>query len=100
LLSERLTQADVEQILDRYSSGDTIADIATAFKVGKTSLKRLLRQHGGRPKDERYRPERIALVIERYKAGGTIRGLAVEFGIGTTTLKKWIKERGVGRGRW
>jgi hypothetical protein len=39
LLSERFTQADVEQMLDRYWSGETIQDIAMAFKIGKTSLK-------------------------------------------------------------
>jgi transposase-like protein len=98
LLSERLTANDVTKMLELYWSGtNTIQEIATEFQVGKTALKRLFREHGGRPTDERFTPEAIAALLERYRAGGTIRGLAAEFGIGTTTLKRWIRERGVGR---
>ena len=99
LLSERLTPDDVATMLERYRSGEPAHELAVAYKIGETSLKRLVKRHGGRPTDERYTPEGVAAVLERYLAGGTIRGLAAECGIGTTTLKRWIRERGVGRGR-
>jgi hypothetical protein len=99
LLSERLTPRDMAAMLERYRSGESAHELAVAYKIGETSLKRLVKLHGGRPADERYTPEGVAAVLGRYRAGDPIRGLAAEFGIGVTTLKRWIREHGVKRGR-
>jgi uncharacterized protein (DUF433 family) len=99
LLSERLAPSDITRLLELYRSGATIQELGSEFRLGKTSVKKLLREHGGRLKDWLYTPDLVGEVVKQYQAGGTIRDLAAEFNLGTTTLKKWISQHGASRTR-
>lgn len=43
---DRLTEEDVERLIVRYREGATQRELVKEFKIGCTSLKRLLRERG------------------------------------------------------
>lgn len=45
---DRLSEADVQNLVLRYREGATARELAEHFKIGMTSVKRLLREHGVR----------------------------------------------------
>ncbi len=52
-MAERLSQSDVESMIDLYRGGSTGAELATKFNVSHSSVKRVLRQHGARKNQPR-----------------------------------------------
>jgi DNA-directed RNA polymerase specialized sigma24 family protein len=45
---DRLSAADIDSLIARYRQGLTTRELAEHFKIGMTSVKRLLREHGVR----------------------------------------------------
>ena len=54
-VADRMTDEDVHQLIARYIDGTTARMLATEFKIGLTNVKRLIREHGARRKDNRAR---------------------------------------------
>jgi DNA-directed RNA polymerase specialized sigma24 family protein len=50
-VSDRLSEADIERLITYYREGTTAKELATEFEIGLTNVKRLLREHGARRKD-------------------------------------------------
>jgi hypothetical protein len=51
LVSLRFTPEDIARMIEQYRAGATIREVADEFKIGATTLKRLIRRHGARRKD-------------------------------------------------
>ena len=49
---DRLSEHDIRQLIDRYHAGATTRELAEIFKIGKTTVRLLLRQHGVRRRDQ------------------------------------------------
>ncbi|WP_130348430.1 hypothetical protein [Herbihabitans rhizosphaerae] len=45
---DRLSEADVRELVSAYLSGVTARELADRFAIGLSSVKRLLREHGAR----------------------------------------------------
>lgn len=52
-VTDRLSSSDVAGLIDSYRAGHTVRDLAERFKLGTTTVKRLLREHKARRKDQR-----------------------------------------------
>ena len=50
-VSDRLDDADLCNLISCYRSGTTARELAERFSISKTSVKRLLREHGARRRD-------------------------------------------------
>jgi hypothetical protein len=42
-VSDRLTTEDIDQLVKRYQTGTTARELAAEYKIGLTSIKRLIR---------------------------------------------------------
>ncbi len=51
-VSDRLNGTDVQRLISCYRDGVTVRELAEQFKISMTSVKRLLREHRARRKDE------------------------------------------------
>jgi hypothetical protein len=47
-VTERLSPTDIKSLIDLYLAGTTARALAERFKIGTTSVKKLLREHGVR----------------------------------------------------
>lgn len=52
LLSNRLTDADLQQLLSDYRSGVTGRELAARYNISRSSVKTILREHSARGKDQ------------------------------------------------
>lgn len=48
----RLSSTETANLIARYQAGNAVRDLAERFNLGTTTVKRLLRQHKSRPKDQ------------------------------------------------
>ena len=51
-LRERLTEAQIDQLIAEYRAGATIKEVAARYGLGTTTIKRLLRQREARRCDD------------------------------------------------
>ena len=51
-MKDRLSDRDVQTMIDLYRGGMIAREVAGQFGISESSVKRLLRRHGGRLKDE------------------------------------------------
>jgi hypothetical protein len=51
-VADRLTAEDVQRLIVSYNEGATAQKLAADFTIGVTNVKRLLREHGARRKDQ------------------------------------------------
>ena len=54
-IKDRLTQADLDQLVASFGQGAAIPELADRYGVSPTSIKNILRQHGARRRPK-YRP--------------------------------------------
>ena len=47
-VADRLSEDDLQSLIKRYHNGVTRRELAEEFKIGMTTLKRLLREHHAR----------------------------------------------------
>ena len=47
-ISDRLSEADVHSLVSSYQAGVTARELAEQYKISRTSVKQLLREHGVR----------------------------------------------------
>jgi Mor family transcriptional regulator len=52
-VADRLSPSDLADLIARYRAGNTVRDLAERFNLGTTTVKRLLREHKARRKDQR-----------------------------------------------
>jgi hypothetical protein len=52
-VADRLSPSDVADLIASYQAGNTVRDLAERFDLGTTTVKRLLREHKARRKDQR-----------------------------------------------
>jgi DNA-directed RNA polymerase specialized sigma24 family protein len=51
LVSSRLSEAHIANLIDAYRAGATISELAQRFSIGTTAVKKLLRERKARRKD-------------------------------------------------
>jgi hypothetical protein len=52
-VADRLSDTDIGHLIAAYQAGDTVREVAERFNLGTTTVKRLLRKHRARRKDQR-----------------------------------------------
>jgi hypothetical protein len=53
---ERLSSADIDQLVESFEAGSTILELVARYGIGQTSVKRLLRERGVRRRRRRSAP--------------------------------------------
>jgi hypothetical protein len=51
ILAVRFSPDDLARMIEKYRAGATIQAVAVEFRIGSTTLKRLIRERGARRKD-------------------------------------------------
>jgi hypothetical protein len=92
----RLTDADVQQLVELYEAGATGQELAAKFCLGLTSVKRLLRGIHHTPK---FSAEQTAAIFACYRAGIGPRELSRRYGVTERTIKYLLQKYGVQRRR-
>lgn len=81
-------------LIQRYRDGDTAKELAAAFGIGITSVKRLLKEH-----DAEHTPKLTAAQVQTvfacYRAGIGPRELARRYGVTDRTIKYLLQKHGV-----
>lgn len=94
-LTKRLSPEQIEEVLQRYASGESAALIATAYGVATSALTRLLRERSVVVRKHGV-PEEIARRLAvKYEAGATIAQLEAQHGLSHGAVSRALKKMGV-----
>jgi AraC-like DNA-binding protein len=93
----RLTEAEIEGLIQQYRDGDSIDTLSHRYKVHRTTVMHHL-AHGGiaRRRMIRKLTERsVALAATQYEAGASLTVVASAFGVHARTLAREFRRAGV-----
>ncbi len=96
-MQRRLSQAEIDQLIDRYREGSSIDGLARRYEVHRTTVIHHLDQAGiaRRRVVRKMTNESVALAAERYEHGASLAIVAREFGVHQRTLAKELRQAGV-----
>lgn len=98
-MSRVLTDSDVDNLVEKYRSGETTAQLMAAFKIGQPRLKRILADRGldigGRSLSMKLSAADAAELVERYIAGEGTKELGSAFGISGRGVTDYLRRAGV-----
>ncbi len=88
---------DVEELIDRYRGGETVAELARAADLSEAVVARRLRKAGVtmRRPGRRRAPVPDELLLARYATGLTLEEIAGEVGLSSRTVSRRLKATGV-----
>ena len=99
----RLSGARLEELLERYQSGDVpVRELAKEFGVDRSTLLLHVQRAGlvRRSESTFWSETELARAVARYQAGALCREIAVEFGVSKSTVARRLQAAGVSmRGR-
>lgn len=78
-----------------YEAGASLISIATARRLGKQTVSRLLSESGVRIRRQGLDEEQVAQAVRAYLSGKTIREVADELGVGHSMVWRALKGAGV-----
>lgn len=94
-IEPRLGGDKVQEILERYRSGDPVAAIAESFGVSLSSLQRMVKRHGLEMRDQPLTPQVVAEAAALYEAGLSVQRVADRLGVPKSTLLRALKAIGI-----
>lgn len=78
-----------------YEAGASLISIATARRLGKQTVSRLLSESGVRIRRQGLDEAQVAQAVRAYLSGKTIREVADELGVGHSMVWRALKGAGV-----
>jgi transposase-like protein len=90
----RLSEDHVRQLCAEYENGVTTRTIASRYGIGKTTVTRLLREHGVPLRYQGLSPEQAQQAIQLYEAGLSVAKAARELGLPINSVYDALKAAG------
>lgn len=91
----RLTGPEVDDLVDRYQSGESIRALADAFRMHRTTISAQLKARGAMVHARQLSAPETAEVIRRYEQGWSLVRVAEDFGISDTRVARLLHQAGV-----
>ncbi|MDJ1372569.1 MULTISPECIES: helix-turn-helix domain-containing protein [Microbacteriaceae] len=85
----------LQAMISAYEAGESLISIATARRLGKQTVSRLLSEAGVRVRRQGLDEEQVAQAVGAYLSGKTIREVAAELGVGHSMVWRALKAAGV-----
>ena len=96
MVARKFTEEQELIVCDLYARGETLKAIATALKVGKTTVLRVLDRHGvERRQERRFGPREESALCKRYLAGESCPRLAATFETNASTVRNVLMRHGI-----
>lgn len=95
-----LTDSDVDNLIEKYRSGETTKQLMTTFGIGQPRLKRILAEHGidtaaGHSRFQALTDAQVDELSRRYIAGEGTKELGTAFGISGRVVSDYLRRAGV-----
>jgi hypothetical protein len=95
-VQRRLASDEVDELVAAYRRGVPVEELATSFRVNRTTVLGHARRHGVPKRDRRaLRPDDIDRAAKRYAEGWSADWLAEELKVAASTVRRALKEAGV-----
>jgi len=91
----RLTDLEVDELVNRYQYGESIRALAEAFEMHRTTISAQLKARGVLVPARQLTARETAQVIRRYEQGWSLVRVAERFGISDTRVARVLREAGV-----
>jgi len=89
-----LVPTDIDDIVHRYDTGETIEQIGGRYGISKTRVAFVLREQGVTIRRQGLTDERLTEVAELYAAGRSLAWLGARYGISHTTVATALRRFG------
>lgn len=102
-LRRRLGPETIQELVDRYDSGEDTPALAREYGVSTTGLRELLLKEGVEFRRQAITSEDADRAVELYESGLTIREVVTKIGYSLGTIRREFHRRGVPMrpsGRW
>jgi hypothetical protein len=90
-----LVPTDIDDIVHRYDTSETIEQIGAHYGISKTRVALLLREQGVTIRRQGLTDERLTEAAELYAAGRSLAWLGARYGISHTTVAAALRRQGV-----
>lgn len=95
ILRRRLTPQVIEELVTRYTAGETIRNLSREYGVARSGLCTLLQVEGVELRAQGITPEDAEWAAQLYECGLTIRQVVERAGYSYGTIRTALHERGV-----
>ncbi|MCW4467265.1 helix-turn-helix domain-containing protein [Glutamicibacter sp. MNS18] len=92
-IADRFSSEDLAVIARRYQAGEQSTDLAKEHKIAKSTLLRLLAEHGVQTRPRGLTPEKEREILRLRKQGLIIRDIAKRVGCSYDTARKFLFEQ-------
>ena len=82
---------ELQEMIQAYESGESLISIASARRLGKQTVSRLLSEAGVRIRRQGLDEEQIARAVLEFEAGQTTREIAADLGVGHSMVWRALK---------
>ena len=89
-IADRFTPDELVAIVTRYQSGEYSTDLAKEYDIAKSTLLRLLAEHGVEVRSRTLTPEKEREIVQLRKQGLIIRDIAKRVGCSYDTARKFL----------
>jgi transposase len=86
-----LSVTAITQLLTDYQSGSTARELAARYAISKTSVQRLLKEHGIPLRHQGLSREHVSQAIELYEAGDSVTQVATTLNLSASSVYDALK---------
>jgi transposase len=91
----RLERAQVDGVVEAYTRGATLREVAQQFRVHRTTVSELLERRGVQRRYAALRPEQVFEAEELYKAGRSLVAIGNVLKVNQSTVWHALRGKGV-----
>lgn len=94
-LRRRLAPKVIQEIVHRYTKGETIRALSRAYGVSRSGLCQLLQEEDVTLREQGITPDDAERTVRLYESGLTIRQVVEQVGYSYGTIQRLLHQRGV-----
>jgi transposase-like protein len=91
----RLTQAQQAEVVERYRSGDLMAELAKRFEIDRRTVSAILKRHDVPTHPRGLSTEQIQHAVLMYAQGNSLAVIGAKLGVDSGTVHIRLREQGV-----
>lgn len=94
-LRRKLPPEVIDELVQRYKSGEFTTDLSREYGISKSGFLKLLRDEGVKLRKQPITPEDERRAVELYESGMTIYGVIERVGYSYGVINRMVHKRGV-----